>query len=69
MSYKMCGWHKPMKLSYLQWHDWADEISKVESAYLCAECDNWFFESEFGNPVALSTEIKNTPVLKEIGDA
>lgn len=52
-----CGWHKPHKLSYVQFHDWAERrIKRGDKQRQCMACLCWFFDDEWGMEPTPPTE-------------
>ena len=44
----MCPSHKPNLVSYVHWHDWAEnQAKKGIKQTKCEKCKRWFFPSEF----------------------
>jgi hypothetical protein len=43
-----CPRHKPKKLGYLQWHDWAEKkVKRGAKQKQCPKCGRWYFREEF----------------------
>jgi hypothetical protein len=43
-----CSRHKPKQLTYLQWHDWAENKTKRGAKQKqCPKCGRWYFRSEY----------------------
>jgi len=43
-----CTKHKPVKLPYLKWIDWAEKkFRQGEKQKKCSKCGHWFFKEEF----------------------
>lgn len=46
MKPKPCN-HKPMKLSYLAWHEWVDKkVRRGAKQTQCPKCGLWLFKCE-----------------------
>jgi hypothetical protein len=43
-----CSMHKPKQLGYLQWHDWAEKMTRQgKEQTQCSKCGRWYFREEF----------------------
>jgi len=43
-----CKRHKPVALSYIDWHEWAmQQLAKGRQQSQCAKCARWYFPNEF----------------------
>lgn len=60
MNKKMCIWHRPMKLGYIAWHDYADKRLNEDGDHqlMCKQCSHWFFPEEFGDPRVIPEEAR-----------
>jgi len=42
-----CKKHKPKRLTYLAWHDWAEKMERNgKEQTQCNKCARWYFKSE-----------------------
>lgn len=48
---KRCAYHKDKTLGYINWHYWAEKMTKkgIKQAQ-CETCKLWFFPQEMGKP-------------------
>jgi hypothetical protein len=48
LSAMPCKRHKPKKLGYVAWHEWAEKKYKQgKEQKQCDKCGRWYFKSEF----------------------
>ena len=48
VSGSACSRHKTNNMSYLQWHEWAEnKIKRGAKQKQCPKCGRWYFRSEY----------------------
>lgn len=45
-----CLWHKPNRLPYVAWHEWAEaKAGRGHQQRRCPDCQRFFFKCEWGS--------------------